>query len=101
MINCPKCGRRTAEGRFCEQCGAELPTGAAIPQSAVPHGDGGRVDAPPMPVAPPAPPVAPVVQPIRPASAGAMAVPTLEMDTFCILFEGLPGFLRLEKRRQQ
>ena len=94
MINCPKCGRRTAEGRFCEQCGAELPTGAAIPQSAVPHGDGGRVDAPPMPVAPPAPPVAPVVQPIRPASAGAMAVPTLEMDTFCILFEGLPGFLR-------
>ena len=94
MINCPKCGRRTAEGRFCEQCGAELPTGAAIPQSAVPHGDGGRVDAPPMPVAPPAPPVAPVVQPIRPASAGAMAVPTLEMDTFCILFEGLTGFLR-------
>ena len=25
MVTCPKCGRSTAEGAFCERCGAELP----------------------------------------------------------------------------
>ena len=31
MITCPKCGRATAEGAFCERCGEELPVSAPAP----------------------------------------------------------------------
>ena len=51
------------------------------------------VQSPVPPVQSPVPPVPPV-PPLQPASTVPMAVPTLEMDTFCILFEGLTGFLR-------
>lgn len=96
MITCPKCGRRTAEGRFCERCGAELPARA---EPAVP---------PPTPAVPPSmpvlprgnaaepvvSPVAPVVRPICPTPVVSLDMPMLEMDTYCILYEDLPGFLR-------
>ena len=40
MITCPKCRRQTAEGAFCERCGAELPApvsaSAAVPMPATP-----------------------------------------------------------------
>ena len=85
-VTCPNCGRKTpAEGHFCERCGKPLPVPAA------PQGDCGRVDdqaAPAMLVQPPS------MQLFHSVPPGPMAAPTLEMDTFCILFENMPGILR-------
>ena len=108
MTVCPSCKRKTAEGRFCERCGAELPPTcpeAEAPQActpvAQPGGDvapqsPGLEDAEPMakPVPPPAapPPAVPPPPPAPPVQAAPATL--LEMDTFCILFEELPGFLR-------
>ena len=41
-MTCPKCGRQTAEGAFCERCGAELPAPErqSAPEPSVPSGDG-------------------------------------------------------------
>ena len=42
MITCPRCGRSTAEGAFCERCGAELPVPErqSAPKPSVPSGGG-------------------------------------------------------------
>ena len=47
MITCPRCGRSTAEGAFCERCGAELPAPErqSAPEPTAPSG-GGAVSAP-------------------------------------------------------
>ncbi len=81
-VNCPSCGRQTPPGRFCERCGKPLPT--ATQESCE------QVAAVPPPVRSPAPPVLSPAPPVP----RAPTAPSLEMDTFCILFESLPGFLR-------
>ena len=47
MVTCPKCGRSTAQGAFCERCGAELPAPErqSPPEPTAPSG-GGAVSAP-------------------------------------------------------
>ena len=108
MMVCPKCGRTTAEGRFCERCGASI---------AAPQGGCNQVD--------PTPPQGGVRQ-VGPQGGGrqigsqeirtpndsmhlqegehrqvaatylqpSCRAVKLEMDTMCILFEDTPGFLR-------
>jgi len=89
-VTCPNCGRKTAEGRFCERCGKPLSV------SAVPQRDCGQVYAKASPAMSFQRPSAPPIHSVPPPSAppAPLAVPTLEMDAFCILFESLPGFLR-------
>ena len=92
-VTCPNCGRKTAEGRFCERCGKPLPE---TPRA----GDEPTETPSPLPAAQaPIPPVAvtpfPAAQSLQPAAPSvSQATPTLEMDTMCVLFEDLAGFLR-------
>ena len=84
MTICPRCGRNTASGKFCERCGAPLAN--AAPQSA-------PIIAPAKQVAMP-PPQMPLSGYAAEPVARMTAEPSLEIDSFCILFENLPGFLR-------
>lgn len=47
MVTCPKCGRSTAQGAFCERCGAELPAPERqrAPEPSAPS-EGGAVSVP-------------------------------------------------------
>ena len=122
-MTCPKCGRLTAEGAFCERCGAEL---------SAPVADAAPV---PVPAPPPVPEPARVpprtmsetptlrverrfrpasMRPFAPIDAGLRAVdarieretsdeallrkqrgePTIEYDRQCVLFENLTGIIR-------
>ena len=90
-VTCPNCGRKTAEGRFCERCGKPLPATPpppAPPPSVMPPSS----VMPPLPAPPP--PVSPQAIDTRPNTVPPPSVPTLEVDAFCILFENLPGYLR-------
>ena len=98
-ITCPSCGRKTAEGRFCERCGQplpETPRAGDEPTEAPPSLPAAQPSSPPVTVTPlpAAQPFRPA-QPLRPAAPSvSQATPTLEMDTMCVLFEDLAGFLR-------
>ena len=117
-MTCPKCGRQTAEGAFCERCGAELsaPVADAAP---VPVPELARVPTRTMSETPtlraerhafrPA-----AMRPFAPIDAGLRAVdarieretsdetllrkqrgePTIEYDRQCVLFEGMTGSVR-------
>ena len=89
QVTCPSCGKRSAPGNFCERCGKPFPE--------KPQDGGGEIAAPPPPlltsVMPPSQPSSPMLPP-RPQSSVSSPVPSLEMDTLCVLFEDLAGFLR-------
>ena len=103
-VTCPNCGRKTDEGRFCELCGEPLPVTqppATRPPTTQPPATqppatqqtiDAQIDTVPSPAVPP--PVMPPQQPVPQSHVSSSAVPTLELDTFCILYEKLPGFLR-------
>ena len=95
MMTCPKCGRNTVPGRFCERCGAPLPGDAPPTEPFV----AAKPVVKPQPAQMPAP--AAVPQPVpspgrieRPVGDAMPHHPSLEIDSFCVLFENLPGFLR-------
>jgi len=99
MMTCPKCGRNTVPGRFCERCGAPLPDDTPPTEPFVSV----KPVAKPQPEqTPPSAPVPPLVSPSVPppqrierSVVDAMPNhPSLEIDSFCVLFENLPGFLR-------
>lgn len=94
-MQCPKCGRSTAPGKFCERCGAPLTDGAPPRGPVEPVRPAAR---PPQSAQVPTPAVVPPPQPpssrIERPVVDARPRPSLEIDSFCILFEGLPGFLR-------
>ena len=112
-IDCPSCGRKTAQGSFCERCGAEL---ACVPKSVVPEERNGsrpkaavsfddlqktasaafsvsRPDSPlRRPVAPPRPLIHPGLAPFSSSRPGAQ--PSLKIDNLCVQFENTPGIVR-------
>ena len=95
MMLCPKCGRTTASGRFCERCGAPLPDDTPPTERFVPA----KPVAQPQSVQTPTPVVVPppMPPPKRIERSAVDAVPnhpSLEIDSLCLLFENLPGFLR-------
>lgn len=81
MILCPHCNRKTSEGRFCERCGNAL---AGEERENV--------------IAPPPEAEAPVENAICSSSPLDVddddALPVLEVDTLCVLFEKIPGLIR-------
>ena len=123
-MTCPKCGRQTAEGAFCERCGAEL---SALVADAAPVSVPEQAPVPePVRVPPRTISETPALKterhafrpvdmrPVAPFDAGLRAVdarieretsdetllrkqrgePTIEYDRQCVLFEKLPGSIR-------
>ena len=97
MITCPKCGRQTAEGAFCERCGAELSAPVLVrgpgPVSASPAAAASALHMNPVRTAEPLRAVEPVrmVEPVRLESRTKA---TLAIDRVCLLFENLTGLIR-------
>ena len=87
MTICPRCGRNTSSGKFCERCGA--PIANAAPQ-AEPISPAKQVAMPP--------PQMPLSGHVVESAVRMSAGPSLEIDSFCILFENLSGFLRFRFR---
>ena len=122
IVKCPKCGLPVPDGAFCPMCGVKVTSASAasadVPVSEAPtvRPSAAPTVTPPVaptvtpPVAPTVtPPVAPTVRapeppkfsaPVDSTSAPAVqGVPKgqlrVDFDALCILFEGLPGMLRL------
>lgn len=120
---CPKCGKRTEEGAFCEKCGAALGAVAGGEAAKAPalQAEDGRETAEPTPLEEVTPPTCEPAEPVAesgmkgarpekvPSSAEplpgpsknpprkpgpAEGTPVLEMDRMCVQFEDLQGTLR-------
>lgn len=92
MTTCPKCGRSTVPGRFCERCGAPLPGDESPTEPLVTAQPAVK----PQPAQIPAPAAMPPTMLIERPAVDSMSSssPSLEIDSLCLLFENLPGFLR-------
>lgn len=96
MTVCPKCGRTTAEGRFCERCGASIASLQGDCSQVAPQGDYRQADS--QEIRKPNDSTHRQEGAHRQVAATCVQYPcrvvSLEMDTLCILFEDTPGFLR-------
>lgn len=108
-VMCPKCGLPVRDGSFCPMCGIKVASVAETPTSIVSAAP--TVTPPAAPTVTPSvtPPVAPTVRPPEPpkfaVSAGPDPAPVasdvprdrlrVDFDALCILFENMPGLLRL------
>lgn len=102
MTKCPQCGRPTAEGAFCERCGAELPVApAGVSEARASQGRDCGADAATFGSAATCCEERPAAEACAARSAAEEAMlarqrgePTLEIDRLCPLFENMTGTLR-------